>query len=344
MKKNYFRVGIAGYGVVGKKRRVCIDSNSNLKVVAVCDQTFSSSGIMDDGVKYYSEYKQLIKNENLDILFVCMTNDILPEATIFALENNLHVFCEKPPGRTVDDIVNVRKIEAKYPDLKLMYGFNHRYHDSIIDAMHILNSGNLGSVINLRAVYGKAKLITFNQDDWRTKRVRSGGGVLLDQGIHMVDLLRLFGGDYRTVYSIVSNDFWNFDVEDNAYALMKTDSGVVAMLHSSATSWKHTFRLEITTEKGGISLNGILSGSKSYGSETMTVTYANPDDDNGDPRDQTTSYKIDPSWDNEVTAFVKYIKEDKVVSSGSSLDALKTMELVFKIYASDTDWKNKYNI
>ena len=76
----------------------------------------------------------------------------------------------------------------------------------------------------------------------------------------------------------------------------------------------------------------------------MTVTYANPDDDNGDPRDQTTSYKIDPSWDNEVTAFVKYIKEDKVVSSGSSLDALKTMELVFKIYASDTDWKNKYNI
>ncbi|MDC1066096.1 Gfo/Idh/MocA family oxidoreductase [Candidatus Pseudothioglobus singularis] len=344
MKKNYFRVGIAGYGVVGKKRRVCIDSNSNLKVVAVCDQTFSSSGIMDDGVKYYSEYKQLIKNENLDILFVCMTNDILPEATIFALENNLHVFCEKPPGRTVDDIVNVRKIEAKYPDLKLMYGFNHRYHDSILDAMHILNSGNLGSVINLRAVYGKAKLITFNQDDWRTKRVRSGGGVLLDQGIHMVDLLRLFGGDYRTVYSIVSNDFWNFDVEDNAYALMKTDSGVVAMLHSSATSWKHTFRLEITTEKGGISLNGILSGSKSYGSETMTVTYANPDDDNGDPRDQTTSYKIDPSWDNEVTAFVKYIKEDKVVSSGSSLDALKTMELVFKIYASDTDWKNKYNI
>jgi predicted dehydrogenase len=341
---NILNVGIAGYGVVGKKRRLCIDSNPNLKVVAVCDKMFKSSGTMDDGVKFYSEYKQLIKNENLDILFVCMTNDILPEATISALENNLHVFCEKPPGKTVEDIVKVRKVEAKHPDLKLMYGFNHRYHDSVLDALDIINSGELGKVINLRAVYGKAKLITFNQDDWRTQRARSGGGVLLDQGIHMIDLLRLFGGDFITVYSVISNNFWNFDVEDNAYALMQTDLGVVAMLHSSATSWKHTFRLEITTEKGGISLNGILSGSKSYGSETMTVTYANPDDDNGDPRDQTTSYKIDPSWDNEVIEFVKYIKEDKVVSSGSSLDALKTMELVYKIYASDETWKNKYNI
>jgi predicted dehydrogenase len=341
---NILNVGIAGYGVVGKKRRQFIDSHPNLKVVAVCDQMFKSSGIMDDGVKFYSEYKQLLMNENLDILFVCMTNDILPETTIAALENNLHVFCEKPPGRTVEDIIKVRKVEAKHPDLKLMYGFNHRYHDSVLDALDIINSGELGKVINLRAVYGKAKLITFNQDDWRTRRIRSGGGVLLDQGIHMVDLLRLFGGDFKTVYSVISNGFWNFDVEDNAYSLMQTDLGVVAMLHSSATSWKHTFRLEITTEKGGISLNGILSGSKSYGSETMTVTYANPDGDNGDPKEQTTSYKIDPSWANEVKEFVRYVDENRAVTSGSSLDALKTMELVFKIYTSDEVWKNKYNI
>jgi predicted dehydrogenase len=160
----------------------------------------------------------------------------------------------------------------------------------------------------------------------------------------MVDLLRLFGGNFTNVYSFISNNYWKFDVEDNAYALMQTDSGIVAMLHSSATSWKHTFRLEITTEKGGITLNGILSGSKSYGSETMTVTYANPDGDNGDPKEQITSYNKDPSWDNEVKEFAKCVVENKAVTSGSSLDALRTMELVYKIYTSDTVWKNKFNI
>jgi predicted dehydrogenase len=338
-----FKVGIAGYGVVGKRRRQFIDIHPNLKTIAVCDRVFDGDSVMEDGVRCYTDYHKLL-NEDLDILFVCMTNDILPEVTIAGLKGNLHVFCEKPPGCTVDDIIRVRKIERRFPKLKLMYGFNHRYHDSVKEALSIINSGELGKVVNLRGVYGKAKLITFNQDDWRTRRDKSGGGVLLDQGIHMVDLLRLFGGKYTKIHSFISNNFWHYDVEDNAYAIMQTNSGVTAMLHSSATSWRHTFRLEVTTEKGGIILSGILSGSKSYGAETMTVIYANPDGDNGNPKEVLTKYNNDPSWNSEIKKFVNCIVKDKVVDYGSSSDALETMKLVYKIYYSDSNWRDKYNI
>jgi predicted dehydrogenase len=282
--------------------------------------------------------------ENLDILFVCMTNDIAPDVTIAGLEAGLHVFCEKPPGRNVDDIIRVRESQARHPDLKLMYGFNHRYHDSVRDALRIIKSGEMGSIINMRGVYGKAQLITFNQSDWRTKRAIAGGGVLLDQGIHLVDLMRLFAGDFPEVHSFVSNGHWGFEVEDNAYALMRTASGVVALFNSSATQWRHQFNLEITLQKGSLILSGILSSSKSYGSETLTVVTVDPQNNNGAPREQRTLYNRDPSWEDEVRDFAVAILEDKPLSHGSSQDALETMKLVYRIYHADPIWRRLHAI
>ena len=204
------KVGIAGYGVVGKRRREFIDKHPQLKTIAVCDKTFNEDGVFDDGVKFYKGSKSLL-NEDLDVLFVCLTNDVAADVTISGLENNLHVFCEKPPGRNVEDIARVKEVEKAHPDLKLKYGFNHRYHQSVMDALKIIQSGELGRVINLRGVYGKSMMVTFNQTDWRTKRDIAGGGILLDQGIHLVDLLRLFGGEFTDVYSIISNDYWKYD-------------------------------------------------------------------------------------------------------------------------------------
>ena len=143
---------------------------------------------------------------------------------------------------------------------------------------------NWGEIINLRGVYGKSKILTFGQHlDWRVKRDIAGGGILLDQGIHMVDLLRLFAGEFKEIYSFISNDFWKHDVEDNAYALMRTVDGKVAMLHSSATQWRHRFQLDISLAKGSIILSGILSGSKSYGSEKIIIAWASADE-RGDPK------------------------------------------------------------
>ncbi len=335
-------MGVAGYGVVGKRRSQCIANNPNVKLAAVCDKNFSDSGYFKNGVAYYQDYKKLL-NEDLDIIFVCLTNDIAPLVVIEALKKGAHVFCEKPPGRNVEDIERVIECNQQFSQLKLMYGFNHRYHDSVQDALKFLNSGEFGRVINIRGVYGKSKLITFDQSDWRVRREIAGGGVLLDQGIHMVDLMRLFAGEFEKVHSFISNSFWGYDVEDNAYAIMRTKSGIVAMLNSSATQWRHRFNLEINLEKGSLILGGILSGSKSYGDETLKIVYANTDG-KGDPRENTTRYNSDPSWEKEVNGFIDCIMNDKPITFGSAEDALATMQLVFKIYAADLEWKKRYQI
>lgn len=337
------RVGIAGFGVVGKRRKACADRLPLLEVVAVCDRTFDTTGVFADGVRFYPDYKSLL-GEQLDILIVCLTNEIAPEVTIAGLDNGLHVFCEKPPGQNVDDIDKVILTEAKHPTLKLMYGFNHRYHESVKDALRLLHSGDLGRVINMRGVYGKSKLVTFNQPDWRTKREIAGGGVLLDQGIHMVDLMRLFAGEFTEVHSFISNSHWGYEVEDNAYALMRTGDGVVGMLNSSATQWRHRFHLDINLEKGSIILGGILSSSKSYGAETLSIVTADPDSDNGDPKEQITRYNKDTSWDEEIDYFVEAITNNTKITSGSSDDALQTMKLVYRIYYADSQWRNAYQI
>lgn len=337
------KVGIAGYGIVGKRRGDFIKKNPNMTLNAVCDKTFSSDS-HSNGIKKFKNYNDLLR-EPLDVIFVCMTNDIASKVTIEALELGFHVFCEKPPGQNVKQIKDVIKVEKKYPNLKLKYGFNHRYHDSVREAIAIVKSGKLGNIIDLNAVYGKSKVITATgpNADWRSKREISGGGILLDQGIHMVDLLRLFAGDFEHIHSFISNNYWKYDVEDNAYALMRTSNGVVALLHSSATLWRHNFNLHISLEKGSITLSGILSSTKSYGSEKMTMAYRS-DDENGDPKEITTRYNHDPSWEIEVNEFSDAIIKNLPIKSGDSNQALKTMELVFNIYCADSEWKKTYNL
>ena len=337
------KVGIAGYGIVGKRRKECVDLHPDMEMVAVCDQVFRDNESIVNGLRSYKNYKQLLE-EDLDVLIVCLTNEIAPDVTIAGLKKGFHVFCEKPPGRSVEDIAKVIRVEKEHPNQKLMYGFNHRYHDSIQEAMRIIDSNELGKIINLRGVYGKSQLITFNQPDWRTKRDVSGGGVLLDQGIHMVDLMRLFAGEFTQVHSFIKNSHWNYSVEDNAYALMQTERGVVAMMNSSATQWRHRFHLDINFEKGSLILGGILSGSKSYGAETLTVVSANPENDRGDPKEVTTRYNTDPSWYSEIKEFTDCIINDKNITNGTSDDALQTMKLVYKIYYSDPSWRGEYDI
>ena len=124
------RVGIAGYGIVGKRRREFIDRHPLLKTVAVCDRTFGGCGTLPDGVRYFDTYARLLE-ERLDALFVAMPNYMAAEVTVAGLERDLHVFCEKPPATTVADVERVIAAEAARPGRILKYGFNHRYHESV---------------------------------------------------------------------------------------------------------------------------------------------------------------------------------------------------------------------
>jgi len=341
MSKEVLKVGIAGYGIVGKRRRKFIDQNSMLQTVAVCDQYFEEEGVMPDGMRVSPNYKQLLKIP-LDVLFVCLPNYLAPEVTIAGLENGLHVFCEKPPGSTVADIERVIDVEKRHAGLLLKYGFNHRFHNSVRDALKIVKSKEFGEIINLRGIYGKSKIIPFS-GGWRAERKYSGGGILLDQGIHMVDLMRIFCGEFIDVKSYVSNRYWKHNVEDNAYALMRDTRGRIAILHSSATQWQHRFTLDIAFTEGYLRLEGILTGSKSYGEEKLIIGRRN-ESDTGTAREEVMTYLEDNSWRDEINQFANEIANGLPVKNGSSTDALATMKLVYRIYWADPEWREAWQI
>jgi predicted dehydrogenase len=336
------KIGIAGYGIIGKRRRQNIDKNESMETVAVCDQNFKHAELLNDGVRCYPDYQQLLNEEDLDVLFVSLPNYLAPEVTIAGLDKGLHVFCEKPPGRNVNDVLKVLETKQKYPSLNLKYGFNHRYHDSVRDALKILNSKELGEVINLRGVYGKNGFVPFGSG-WRAERLYAGGGILLDQGIHMVDLIQLFCGDFPVVQGCVTNNYWKCDVEDNAFAIMRNPQGKVAMLHSTATQWQHLFSLNIFFTEGYLRLSGILSGSKSYGQEKLIIGRRNKLA-TGSDREETITYLEDNSWRDEVNEFADAIITEKPVKSGTVEEAVATMKQVYRIYWADTQWREMWNI
>lgn len=335
------KVGIAGYGVVGKRRRGYIDDHPNMQTVAICDQNYPDPILLEDGIKAFARYEQLLE-EPLDVLFVSLPNYLSPEVTIAGLEKGLHVFCEKPPAKDVAGIESVIEVEKRHPELILKYGFNHRYHHSVREAIRIIDSGELGSIVNLRGVYGKSKIIPFS-GGWRAQRKYAGGGILLDQGIHLLDLMRMFCGEFVEVKSLVSNDYWGHDVEDNVFALLKNQEGGIATIHSSATQWQHRFALDIALTEGYLELHGILSGSKSYGEEKLTKGYRD-ESDKGAAREEVTVYLEDTSWQDEIQEFADVVISGKKMKYGSSADALATMKLVYEIYWADPKWRESFEI
>ncbi|KRP17024.1 MAG: oxidoreductase [SAR86 cluster bacterium BACL1 MAG-121001-bin56] len=337
------RVGIAGYGVVGKTRHRSIVANTSYQVTAISESSEDARKSIPADSIVFNDYKSLIANAEIDIIFISLPNQFAAEATSLSLKKGLHVFCEKPPARTYHELLAVQNEALKFPELKLMYGFNHRFHLSVEEAKSIIQGNSLGQIINMKGVYGKSQMISFNQTDWRTNREASGGGILLDQGIHMLDLMRYLSGEnFTQVFSFIDNAFWNFDVEDNAYVLMKSPAGIVAQLHSSATQWRHIFNLEITLERGSLILGGLLTGSKSYGDETLTVITSDLSKDHGTPRESTSKYNEDVSWDNEIKYFAKSLADNTSIERGGIDDALETMKLIEAIYKADPAWKEKY--
>ena len=329
------KVGIAGYGVVGKKRRKILDKIPGVKVVAISDKN-PKNKTSEKNVKFFNDYKKLF-NEDINILFVSLPNKYAADATIKAIKKKICVFCEKPPARNIDELKKVLKEFKKKNKIKLKYGFNHRYHESIILAKKIIDSKKYGKLINLKGLYGKSKIITF-AGQWRSNKSIAGGGILLDQGIHLIDIMRFFCGEFKEIKSLVSNNYWKHKVEDNAYVIMRSNKNVVAMLHSTATQWQHQFRVEITLEKALLKLSGILSGSKTYGNEKIEIQ---PKFFNNKKK-ITIKFKKDLSWKKEIEEFIGCVKKDKKIYNGNINDAISVMQMIDTIYKSDSEWKKKF--
>lgn len=329
---NLLRAGIVGYGYMGEIRHRNILAHPRLELAGVSDPC-RTEHLKANGLPTHQDYRELV-DSNLDVVFICTPNNVTPEATVYALERGRHVFCEKPPGRTLGDVQRICAAERASPAAKLIFGFNHRHHPGIIDAKALIDGGALGRILTVRGVYGKSGGANF-ESSWRNDPGVGGGGILLDQGIHMLDLFRFFCGDFEEVTGMRTRGYWNIPVEDNAFVLLRTRDGVMAQLHSTATSWKHTFRLEIGLECGYVIVSGLLSKTGSYGRETLTVG-RKPEDGIraalGNPREETTYYDVDPSWDLEVEHFVHAIVSGTPIVQGTSLDALRVMEIVDRVY------------
>lgn len=323
-----YRIGIIGYGVMGKTRHTAITETGRGTVVAVSEP----GGYVDaNGISNVS-HDAIINDPLIDMVFVCTPNYLNKQLTIRALKAGKHVFCEKPPAFTAIDVEEIRTVEAA-SGRKLMYGFNHRHHDSVMHMKQLIDSGAYGQVLWMRGRYGKSVTKDhFNQ--WRAKRDLAGGGILMDQGIHMLDLFLHLAGDFDVVKAEVSNLYWHMDVEDNAFVILKDSAtGKVASLHSTMTQWRHLFSLEIFLEKGYIVLNGLITSTMSYGEETLSVARNRSTAPAATWQDEvTTKYHDNNSWRYEISHFFDSIEYDTPVAIGNSDDALKLMRIIDKVY------------
>ncbi len=325
------RVGIVGMGKMGQLRAGYIMQDPRLHLSAVCDVRAEALDLPSN-VMIFHDYHDLVATD-LDIVYACAFNWLLPDIAIAALKSGKHVFCEKPPGRNADDVQRIMAEELRHPNLRVAYGFNHRQHYSVMKAKELIKSGKLGELLWMRGVYGKCGGQGF-ESVWRNQPELTGGGILLDQGIHMLDLFRYFGLEATEIKSFVNTSFWNINVEDNAFVLL-SDGRRHAMLHSSSTQWEHRFQLEIGLTDGFIELNGLLTGTRSYGEESITWGQKNLELTKqilGRPSKETMTFNQDDSWAWEQENWVNSVRTGTSCSVNSH-EAYKTLALVDAIYS-----------
>jgi predicted dehydrogenase len=330
---NQLKFGIAGYGKMGKIREKSIVESNDTCIVAIYDIANYKND--NKSIICCKSYKELLESD-IDAVIVSAFVSVAAEYVILALKAGKHVFCEKPPSISSEQMSKVIEAEKKSGKI-LKYGFNHRFHFSVMEAKKVINEGDLGKMLWMRGVYGKAGSIDFH-DNWRNYKNYSGGGILLDQGIHMLDLFRyLSDSEFKCLNAQLSNSFWSVECEDNAFLTLQSKDGVMATLHSSATQWRHKFLLEMAFENGYLNLDGILSSTRSYAPETLIsgrrefedVTFAM-----GKPKESITYFEYDKSWELELMEFVGAIKGISPVVNGTSNDALEIMKLTDYVYGN----------
>ena len=313
------------------REKVIIKANLG-RIVCICDLKNS-----EDRSDFTPNPEDIINNPKVDALIVATPNYLIKDLVVAALDAGKHVFAEKPPGVSVTEVHEMMAAELRNPGLVLKFGFNHRCHGSIIKAQKFIESGQFGNILWMRGRYGKSVDENF-QNNWRSDKKKAGHGILIDQGIHMLDLLMMLSGGFDEVKSYCSNLYWDYDIEDNVFALLKNKStGVVASLHSTMTQWRHLFALEIFLERGYMVINGLLTSSGTYangdGEEVLTISKKRSNPPLAmHPEEERFTFSIDDSWKIEIEDFIKNINNNTPVDSGNTKDALALMTLIEMIY------------
>lgn len=258
-------IGIIGCGLLGNKRaavlgehRLCIAADTELAKAKQLAANYP-------GAVATSSWQDVVNHADVDVVFISTTPDQLAAITLACVANGKHVLVEKPAGTSSAQLRQVLE-QADAKNVVVRVGFNHRFHPAMLKAFALINEGAIGEIMFIRARYGHGGRVGYDKE-WRMNAQISGGGELIDQGFHLIDLSRWFlQKDFTSVSGAVQTYFWPVSVEDNAFMLLKTDENQVAWLHTSWTEWKNLFNFEIMGRTGKLQIDG-LGGS--YGLEQL---------------------------------------------------------------------------
>jgi len=319
------RVGIVGCGLIGRRRATAL-AGAQLVVCADVDPIRAEAlAQATPGTGAITRWQDLVERADVDVVVVATTNDALASVSVAALEAGKHVFVEKPAGRTVAEIDMIAAASARHRKL-VRVGFNHRYHPAFVAARAIVDAGTVGPLMFVRGRYGHGGRVGYDRE-WRADPVRSGGGELIDQGVHLIDLSRCLLGPFTDVDGAAHTYFWDMQVDDNAFMRLTTAAGQVAFLHVSCTEWKNLFSLEIYGRTGKLHLEG-LGGS--YGIERLSHYQMRPE--MGPPDTVIREYpQVDRSWEIEFAEFLDDIRLGRQPEAGLG-DARAALEVVEAIY------------
>lgn len=321
----YPGVAIVGCGLIGQKRAKAL-GNARLVVCAdIAKGRAEHLAATVPGCRAVTDWRQAVDDPAVLIVVIATLHDTLAEIAHGAVAAGKHVLIEKPAARHASELAGLAEAAAANGCL-VRVGFNHRYHRALQKAHELVTSGALGPLMFLRARYGHGGRVGYDRE-WRSDPTKSGGGELIDQGPHLIDLARWFLGDFVEVDGFAATYFWDMPVDDNGFLLLKTAEKKVAFLHASCTEWKNTFSFEVYGRDGKLDING-LGGS--YGVERLTHYKMLPE--MGPPETTAWEYPMaDNSWDIEFGEFLEDIRLRRPPSAGIT-DAIAALTIINTIY------------
>lgn len=318
-------VAIVGCGLIGQKRAKALAS---ARLVACADSRIGRAEQLArriDGCIATIDWRQAVERADVSLVLIATPHDSLAEISSAAIMAGKHVLVEKPAARHISELLPLVEL-AEQKGVLVHVGFNHRYHRAFRKARQIVDSGELGPLMFLRARYGHGGRVGYEKE-WRAQPAISGGGELIDQGVHIIDLARWFLGEFVEIDGYAHTFYWDMPVDDNAFLLLKTARKQVAFLHASCTEWRNTFSFEIYGREGKLQVDG-LGGS--YGVERLTWYKMLPE--MGPPVTTTWEYPMgDDSWEVEMAEFLEDIHLGRQPAVGLK-DAAAALEVVDKIY------------
>jgi len=317
---------VIGCGLIGRKRVNALGKNAAL--LYTCDLDAARAvelAKLVPGCTAVTDYNTVLADGRVAAVIVSTLNASLAPITLAAVRAGKHVLVEKPGALNAAQLRTIRDA-AQRTGARVRLGYNHRFHPALQKARELVDGGALGPLLFLRARYGHGGRKGYDRE-WRADPALSGGGELIDQGVHLIDLAGWFLGEFPTVDGHAATYFWDMKVDDNAFLSLRTAAGQTAWLHVSCTEWKNLFSLELYGRGAKIAIDG-LGGS--YGLERLTLYKMLPA--MGPPETTCWEYpRGDDSWALEMRAFVEDIRENREPSPGLA-EGIRTLEIVEAIY------------